>query len=211
MIRSGYVLLGPVQVFFTVPAAHHHNVLPLLFILHKMSFTASKTIPKCYLRKVLIRNPHSSYLMILVDVLSITKFILPPSNTLKTKDGFSSESHLKRTADTDNKWPILTPCRQYEPLKNSLISCSSVRREMWVVPTVTWDCPPTTRGLWVEVYASSLTGGNSSFAKKIFLFKSFIFYINCLIHLFRLTHEVSVNAEFKCSCSPWILSPASHC
>lgn len=56
----------------------------------------------------------------------------------------------------------LTPCRQYEPLRNSLISWSSVRREMWVVPTVTWVCPPTVMGLWVEVNASSLTGDASS-------------------------------------------------
>lgn len=60
------------------------------------------------------------------------------------------------------RWTRLTPCRQYEPLRNSLISCSSVRREMWVVPTVTWVCPPTAMGLWVEVKASSLTGGASS-------------------------------------------------
>ncbi|KAG7277472.1 hypothetical protein CRUP_010620, partial [Coryphaenoides rupestris] len=56
----------------------------------------------------------------------------------------------------------LTPCRQYEPLRNSLMSWSSVRREMCVEPTVTWDCPPTMRGLWVEVKASSLTGDVSS-------------------------------------------------
>lgn len=57
----------------------------------------------------------------------------------------------------------LTPCRQYEPLRNSLISCSSVKREMCVVPTVTWDCPPTVMGLWVEVKASSLTADVSSY------------------------------------------------
>lgn len=131
-------------------------------------------------------NPKSlisqnSHLMILVDVLSITKFILPPSNTLKTKMGLAV-CHLEIQI---TNYSILTPCRQYEPLKNSLISCSSVRREMWVVPTVTWDCPPTTRGLWVEVYASSLTGENSSFArqKEVFLLKSLFFYKNCLIRL----------------------------
>lgn len=61
---------------------------------------------------------------------------------------------------------VLTPCRQYEPLRKSLISWSSVRREMWVVPTATWDCPPTMMGLWVEVKASSPTGAASSWEES---------------------------------------------
>lgn len=104
--------------------------------------------------------------MILVDILSIAEFILPPPYTLehKTPSDKSSAVILATAAPPHPRLSRLTPCRQYEPLRNSLISWSSVRREMWVVPTATWACPGTVMGLWVD--ASSFTGDASSWNKR---------------------------------------------
>lgn len=103
------------------------------------------------------------YLVILMNVFPVAELVFPPADSLQHRSicgetsGWNSVLMLLLLLSLSG----LTPCRQYEPLRNSLMSWSSVSREMWVVPTATWLCPPTVMGLWVEVKASSFVGGAS--------------------------------------------------
>lgn len=56
-----------------------------------------------------------------------TSTIQPPRQKQKY---VQQGTQLKDQQKQKRNLSILTPCRQYEPLRNSLISCSSVRREM---------------------------------------------------------------------------------
>lgn len=83
---------------------------------------------------------------------------------------------------------------------------------MCVVPTVTWTCPPTFMGLWVEVKASSLTGDTPSYDRDQTwlisinkgLFKLFRWFLTSLMPAFVLKGGLSNSSCSLSNCvSRW--------
>lgn len=120
LVGPGHVLLGPFSVFVGVPAPDNHNVLPLLLFLRRT------VIFRCGSEGesgVFIELRH--YLMILVDILSIAEFILPPPYPLEHKtpsDKSSAEilANLLLPPPAEQTHPVQT-IRATEELLDQLV------------------------------------------------------------------------------------------
>lgn len=124
----------------------------------------SGSVLGCMLGFTLVLSPHGTD-----EHVFRSKIHTSTSPRPKHKESIKSQYDLcgiKNERVSCSRCIWLTPCRQYELLRNSLMSCSSVRREMWVVPRVTWAWPPTAIGLWVELKASSRIVELSSWSKR---------------------------------------------